>query len=171
MEIFHLFTISIATLVFIGLFIYSAVVFYSGKRKLFPPDMAPCPDGWELNEDGTCKIPTPGPKSNLGNLANTGHPIYVYDNIKNQANYSYLPTYYDIDAGRTYTGRIRPDLPLGYYTKDIPFGYDNDNPELGSVNFADPGWASYGDPYCAMKKWAKTQNIQWDGLLSYNNSC
>ena len=171
METFQLFTILIATLVFIGLFIYSAIVFYSGKNTLFPPDMAPCPDGWKLNKDGTCKIPIPGLTSNLGNLANTGHQIYIYDNIKRKSNYSYLPEYYDIATDKKYNGRIDPNLPLGYYTKDIPAGYDVENPQLGSVNFADPGWSSYGDPYCEMKKWAKTQNIQWDGLLSYNNSC
>jgi hypothetical protein len=171
METFQLFTILIASMVFIGLFIYSAVIFYSGKNKIFPPDMAPCPDGWKLNKDGTCKIPTPGPTANLGNLENTGHQIFIYDNIKDQANYSYLPTYYDIITDETYKGRIDPNLPLGYYTKDIPAGYDVENPQLGVVNFADPGWASYGDPYCAMKKWAKTQNIQWDGILSYNNFC
>ena len=171
MDIFHIFTILIAILVFLGLFIYSAVIFYTGKNRLFPPDMAPCPDGWKLNPDGTCKIPVPGPKSNLGNLANTGHKIYIYDNIHDITNYSYLPKYYDIISDTTYNGRVDPTLPLGYYTTDIPYGYDNENPQLGSVDFAHPGWASYGDPYCEMKKWAKTQNIQWDGLASYNNSC
>lgn len=171
MESFHIITILIAFLVFLGLFIYSAIIFYSGKSKLFPPDMAPCPDGWKLNSDGTCKIPAPGPTANLGNLANTGNQIYVYDNTKGKSKYSFLPKYYDIVTDETYNGRIDPRLPLGYYKTDIPHGYDIENPELGSVDFADPGWASYGDPYCAMKKWAKTQNIQWDGLLSYNNSC
>jgi hypothetical protein len=169
MESFQIITIAIASLVFLGLFLYSAIIFYSGRKTLFPPDMAPCPDGWSLNPDGTCKIPAPSPTANLGHLATTGHKIYLYDNIPD--GYSYLPTYYDIVTDETYTGKTDDKLPLGYYTADIPYGYDIDNPQKGVVDFADPGWSSYGDPYCAMKKWAKTQNIQWDGLLSYNNLC
>jgi hypothetical protein len=102
MESFHIITILIAFLVFLGLFIYSAIIFYSGKSKLFPPDMAPCPDGWKLNSDGTCKIPAPGPTANLGNLANTGNQIYVYDNTKGKSKYSFLPKYYDIVTDETY---------------------------------------------------------------------
>ena len=171
MNSFHIITILIASLVFLGLFIYSAIIFYSGKSRLFPPDMTPCPDGWKLNPDGTCQIPAPGPTANLGNLANTGRKIYIYDNIQGKSNYSYLPKYYDIATDETYIGRIDPRLPLGYYNTDIPNGYDIENPHLGKVNFADFGWSSYGDPYCAIKKWTKSQNIQWDGLSSYNNSC
>ena len=43
--------------------------------------------------------------------------------------------------------------------------------ESGSIDFTDSGWATYGDPYCTIKKWAKTQNIQWDGMASYDNGC
>jgi hypothetical protein len=171
MKLFQLFTFIIATVVFIGLFIYCAVTFYSGKQTLFPPDMAPCPDNWKMNSDGTCKIPSPGMNTNLGYLAQTGRPIYVYNNIKTGPKYSYLASYYDIATDNTYQGQHNPKLPLGYYTQDIPNGYDVKNPQKGSIDFTDQGWASYGDPYCAIKSWAKTQNIQWDGMLSYNNSC
>jgi len=171
MELFHILTIIIALLVFIGLFIYSAVIYYSGRKHLFPPDMAPCPDNWEMNRDGTCKIPAPGLNSNLGYLENTGKPIYIYNNIKDRSNFSYLSDYYDTVEYEVETGKIDAKLPMGYYTTDIPFGYDIENPQKGSINFNDPGWSTYGDPYCEIKKWAKTQNIQWDGMASYNNHC
>ena len=171
MELFHILTIIIATIVFVGLFTYSAIVYYSGRKHLFPPDMAPCPDGWDLNRDGTCQIPAPGQNANLGYLAQTGKQIYTYNNIKNRPNFSYLPSYFDTESYDTKSGQPNPKLPLGYYTKDIPFGYDIENPQKGSINFTDPGWATYGDPYCEIKRWAQTQNIQWDGMASYNNHC
>lgn len=171
MNVFHLFTLSISILVFIGLFTYSAMTFYSGKNTLFPPDMAPCPDGWKYQSDGTCKIPAPGKNSNLGYLEETGVPIYVYQNISDEPNYSYLSTYYDPTNYMTYKGQKNVHLPLGYFSGDIPYGYDTNHPEKGTINFSDPGWSSYGDPYCAIRNWAKTQNIQWDGMISYNNGC
>lgn len=169
MKLFHIFTLIISITVFLGLFVFSAVMFYTSKSKLFPPDMAPCPDNWKMNADGRCKIPAPGPKSNLGYLSKVGRPIYVYSNIDDQPHYSYLPTYYDLDEHDIIKGKIDPKLPLGYYTTDIPHGYDIETPQDGSVDFTDAGWAMSGDPYCSIKKWAQTQNIQWDGILSYNN--
>ena len=171
MTTFHLFTIIISTLIFIGLFAYSAYVFYSGKNTMFPPDMAPCPDNWKMDNDGKCKIPAPGQNTNVGYLAQTGVPVYVYKNIGETARYSYLKSYYDAIDDTHYKGEIDPNLSLGYYTKDIPYGYDVDYPEKGAIDFTHPGWASLGDPYCAIKKWAKIQNIQWDGMASYNNGC
>jgi hypothetical protein len=164
-------TITISVLVFVGLFTYSAVTFYKGKKTLFPPDMAPCPDNWKMNPDGTCKIPTPHKNANLGYLAQTGVPIFEYTNLKNEKKYTFLASYYDVITDKIYAGKTNPKLPLGYYTTDIPYGYDIDHPEEGSIDFTDKGWAYYGDPYCAIKQWAKTQNIQWDGLLAYNNGC
>lgn len=171
MNTFNFLTLFISTLIFIGLFAYSAYIFYSGRRTLFPHDMAPCPDNWKMNSDGTCKIPAPSSHANLGYLEKTGQKIYVYENIEDESNYSYLPEYYDTASYTTYKGKVDPNLPLGYYTNDIPAGYDIGNPQKGVVDFHDPGWASHGDPYCAIKKWAQTQNIQWDGMLSYNNGC
>ena len=171
MNIFYFLTFFISILIFLGLFAYSAYIFYSGKQTLFPPDMAPCPDNWSMNADGTCQIPIPSSHANLGYLAKTGRPIYMYDNITDNPNYSYLPSYYDTATYTTYTGKLVPNVPLGYYTTDIPAGYDIENPQNGNIDFTDPGWSAYGDPYCAIKQWAQTQNIQWDGMLSYNNGC
>jgi hypothetical protein len=171
MNKFHLFTLIISSIVFLGLFIYSAIIFYTSKKRLFPPDMAPCPDNWKMNADGTCKIPALGKTANLGYLAETGVPIYVYKNIGDTPTYSFLNTYFDPIDDTKYDGEIDPKIPLGYYTKDIPHGYSASHPESGSIDFTDSGWATYGDPYCTIKKWAKTQNIQWDGMASYDNGC
>jgi hypothetical protein len=171
MNTFHFLTFFVSILILLGLFVYSAIVFYSGRNTLFPHDMSPCPDNWKMNPDGTCQIPMPGPRSNLGRLGQTGQQIYIYDNDDSDATYSYLPKYYDTASFTTYQGKPATNLPRGYYKADIPAGYDVENPQKGSVNFHDPEWASHGDPYCAIKKWAQTQNIQWDGILSYNNGC
>lgn len=171
MKKFYLFTIVISVIVLFVLFVYSAIVFYNGKKTLFPPDISPCPDNWKLDDNGKCKIPSPKLNSNLGYLEKTGVPIYIYKNINDKSKYSFLSSYYDIETDETYDGEVDPNLPLGYYSKDIPYGYDNESPEKGHIDFTDPGWGSYGDPYCEIKKWAKIQNIQWDGLLSYNNKC
>jgi hypothetical protein len=171
MNIFHQLTIGISVFIFIAVFTYCAVIFYRSKSTLFPPDMAPCPDNWKMNMDGTCKIPAPGKNANLGYLEQTGRKLYVYSNLSGDPKYSYLASYYDTNTEKKVAGKPNPRLPLGYYTSDIPYGYDIQHPEKGSIDFTDMGWASYGDPYCAIKKWAKTQNIQWDGLASYNNHC
>jgi len=171
MNKFNLFTLIISSTIFIVLFTYSAVIFYTSKKDLFPPDMAPCPDNWRINPNGTCKIPPPNKNANLGYLAEIGVPIYMYKNIGKTPKYSYLDNYYDPIVNKNYDGKIDPKISLGYYTKDIPYGYNTETPEIGEIDFTHSGWASYGDPYCAIKKWSKIQNIQWDGMSSYDNGC
>lgn len=171
MNKFYLFTFIISSLVFFGLFIYSAIIFYTNRKKFFPPDIASCPDYWKVNADGTCQIPPPGKYANLGHLAETGIPIYVYKNIGDTPRYSYISSYYDPITNTTYDGEIDPKIPLGYYSKDIPYGYSIETPEKGTIDFTDSGWSRLGDPYCSVKKWAKVQNIQWDGISTYNNGC
>lgn len=179
MQLFHILTIIIAISVFIGLFIYLFVTFY-GKNKSFPSDITDCPDYWKVNSDGTCQIPKPG-EMNLGNLdavkdstgniisLSKGRQIYTYKNFKDgSTTYSYLPSYYDAVNPQLLFGKKADNLPLGYYQMDIPYGYDSDSPQTGTINFNDQGWASYGDPYCEIKKWASIHNIQWDGIANYN---
>jgi len=104
----------------------------------------------------------------IGNLKNKGHTIYTYANIDGIPNYSLLAQYYDPNDNQLYDGIEDPKLGLGYYNADIPYGYDEDNPQINEIDFTDKGWASYGDPYCEIKRWANINNIQWDGLLNYN---
>lgn len=166
MRLFHILTFIISISIFIGLFIYTFIEF-NKKNMLYPPDMANCPDYWKVNPTGSCQIPKKG-ELNLGNLESKGRQIYTYENIMNIPNYSYLPSYYDSTNDEVYYGNIESNLPLGYYNSDIPYGYDDSKPQSGYVDFEDSGWASYGDPYCEIKKWAKINNIQWDGMANYN---
>jgi hypothetical protein len=179
MQLFHILTILISLAVFIGLFIYTFIVFY--KKKSFPPDIPNCPDYWKVKPDGTCQIPKPG-EMNLGNLdehrdihgkaiPSKGRQIYGYKNSTNENNemaYSYLPYYYNPVTGAVLHGEKQSNLPLGYYQIDIPYGYDSAHPQTGIINFKDERWASFGDPYCEIKRWANKQNIQWDGIANYN---
>lgn len=167
MQFFHKLVISISILVFLGLLLYSGYVFYSNKSTLYPPDIPTCPDYWTVTQDGKCVIPKPH-DINLGNLKNKGHPIYIYKNIENIPQYSLLETYYDPNSNDLYEGELAEKLGPGYYNADIPYGYDENNPQISQIDFTDKGWASYGDPYCEIKKWANINNIQWDGMSNYN---
>jgi len=167
MKLFHILTIIISISVFIGLFIYTLVTFYS-KDLSFPHDITDCPDYWKVNKDGTCQIPKPD-EMNLGNLATKGRQIYTYVSFKDGSKtYSFLPSYYDPISSELLFGKKATNLPLGYYKMDIPYGYDSEIPESGVINFNDKGWASFGDPYCELKKWASQHDIQWDGIANYN---
>jgi hypothetical protein len=178
MKLFHILTIIISISVFFGLFIYTFIMFNT-KNKTFPPDITDCPDYWKVNDDGTCQIPKPG-ELNLGNLdavkdsngnivsSTRGRQIYMYKSSKNGTTYSYLPSYYDPISVNLLNGKPAKNLPLGYYESDIPYGYDSSAPQRGVIDFNDIGWASFGDPYCEIKRWATAHNIQWDGIANYN---
>ena len=176
MQLFHILVLVISISVFIGLFIYTAIVFYK-KDTLYPQNISTCPDYWTVNSDGTCQIPPPG-STNLGNLGSAGKQLYLYPNITaaprfNGAtsapipNISFLGSYADLSS-RVNPSPIITGKPINnaFDSNTIPYGYDVKNPT--SIDFGHPGWASYGDPYCAIQSWAKIQNIQWDGMASYN---
>jgi hypothetical protein len=173
---FHILTIIISIVVFLGLFIYTYVVYTENKNTLYPPDIANCPDFWEVNADGTCKIPQNG--RNTGNLKGVKTTLYEYDDIRGIPNLSYLSKYHDpgsrpkkASIPTRPTANLTPN-PLEsrevirYSLADIPYGYDPYNPTV--VNFTDMGWSSYGDPYCAIKQWANINGVNWDGMVSYN---
>lgn len=172
MKLFHVLTIFVSVTVFLGLFIYIAVIFYK-KEKVYPSDMTDCPDYWKIDSSGKCVIPKKN-ELNLGNLKDKGMPIYSYKHYANsqtlqemKKDYSYLPSYYNYIHPRTMYGKLETDMPLGYYQMDIPYGYDSDNPQNAVIDFNDSGWSSFGNPYCEMQKWASQHNIQWDGISSY----
>jgi len=164
MTIFHILTLVIAILIFSILLIYTGVQM-SKQKTLYAPIIPNCPDLWSLDESGNCIIPQ-DPKSNIGTLTNK--PLYLYD--KSDANftkstmtygYSFLPQI-NVD-GKLYTGSQKG---TGYFSNDIPYGFDPANPT--KINFNDPGWGSQGDPNCAMQIWAKQNGITWDGINAYS---
>lgn len=158
MDLFYKLVILISVLVFLGLFAYTAIVFYMTRDTIYPPDIMTCPDYWKITPEGRCKIPAAG-KLNLGNLGAKGHPIYVYDNIQGIPHYSLLSEYYDPVSGDLYKGRLDKTLAPGFYNADIPYGYDEENPQIDSIDFNDAGWASYGDPQKEIHRWKAVNNI------------
>jgi len=190
MQLFQIFVILISISIFIGLFIYTATIYYRGsKSKQYPPDLSSCPDYWKIMKreiDGdvrhVCQIPSIN-ELNLGGLKEKGLPLYKYSNIDGNIhnNISFLPSYYDFNDFDDIDSQIQKGYSfpnLRYYSiDDIPNGYGNayNNYNLKNfeqnnyIDFQDSGWASQGDPYCQIKNWVKINNIQWDGISNYNN--
>jgi hypothetical protein len=175
MQRFNTFTLIVASVVFLGLFIYTAVIYYNNTDTLYPRDVAQCPDFWSIDSSGACVIPTNG--INIGDLSGGPVELYTYT-FGSRTGTSYLKEY----DHPTPTLTKNPKAPLATPTKiagtkgpqiilfdiyqDIPSGYDRTNP--GVIDFEDKGWGSYGDPNCAIKKWVNQHNISWDGISNYN---
>jgi hypothetical protein len=156
MNKFHIITIIIASIVFSGLLIYIAVQYFKKDTK-YPPVIPNCPDLWKSDVNGNCIIPASG---NIGILK--GRPLYKYTDFSgSQATrgYSFLP-----EVSSPYKGM--KTSTVGYYSYDIPYGFDQSNPTV--INFNDPAWGSNGDPTCEIKKWANQNKIQWDGISVYS---
>ena len=158
MDLFYKLVLIISILVFLGLFTYTAIIFYLTRDTVYPPDIMTCPDYWKVTPEGRCKIPAVN-ELNLGNLAAKGQPIYVYDNITGVPKYSLLSEYYDPHMNQLYKGRLDETLAPGFYNADIPYGYNQETPQIDSIDFGDPGWASYGDPQKEIQRWKAVNNI------------
>lgn len=189
MQLFQILVLIVSISIFIGLFIYTAAVFYSSdKSTIYPPDLTSCPDNWKIivrtingDKRHVCQIPPPD-DINLGALKTKGLAIYNYIGIDSSGNnLSYLPNYggfYDDKGNRIYQDESGVPIPnFKYYsTDDIPEGYGNkynkykmSEIELNNyIDFQAHGWGSQGDPFCRIKNWAKINNIQWDGMSNYN---
>jgi hypothetical protein len=184
MKVFHILTLIIAFLFFVGLLSYTAIIEYlSSEPDKFPGDMTSCPDYWEIDVSGNCIIPLPGSSpNNVGELSKSQqrkYPLYKYyynnypttligGNYLEKYNYNNLSKYgetLETSGGGVYRYNIG---------RDIPAGYDLQNP--GVINFKDPQWAmkplnkGFGDPYCGIGEWAKINRIEWDSINAYYNS-
>ena len=165
MTLFHILTLVIAILIFSILLIYTGVQMFK-QKTMYPPIIPNCPDLWSIDSSGNCIIPQ-DPTSNIGTLKNK--PLYLYNtpgaNFTKSTmtyGYSFLP---QIKVGQTtYTGTLQDKK--GYFSNDIPYGFNPANPTV--INFNDPGWGSQGDPNCAMKLWSKQNGITWDGINAYS---
>jgi len=177
MKTFHVLTIIIASIILTILLIYAAIQ-SARQHTIYPPIISNCPDLWTVDDSGNCIIPS-NPNSNVGNLS--GKPLYKYEGANSNFTkstmtygYSFLPQI--IYNNTTYNGNpvMKNGEPiLGYFSYDIPHGFDPRNPTV--INFNDPGWGSHGDPNCSIIKWAKQHNITWNGLYggktSYVSNC
>ena len=134
MDLFYKLVLIISILVFLGLFTYTAIIFYLTRDTIYPPDIMTCPDYWKVTPEGRCKIPAVN-ELNLGNLAAKGQPIYVYDNITGVPKYSLLSEYYDPHMNQLYKGVLDKTLAPGFYNADIPYGYNQESRRFNlSVN-------------------------------------
>lgn len=165
MNKFHILTIVIASIILIILLIYAAIQ-SARQQTLYPPIIPNCPDLWTVDNSGNCIIPSDS-KSNIGTLS--GKPLYKYDttfvNSTMTNGYSFLPQI--TFNGTTYEGT--PTGKDGYFSYDIPYGFDPANPRV--INFNDPTWGSQGDPNCAIQLWSKQKNITWNGLTNTKMNC
>jgi hypothetical protein len=61
---------------------------------------------------------------------------------------------------------VSPDGTFDYKAIDKTHGF---NVNRDVIDFNDEKWAKTGvSNTCALKKWANTYNIQWDGITNYN---
>jgi len=110
----------------------------------------------------------------------------LLDTLLDISNISYLRSYGDPGTSSILRGKRTIPIPTDYHRgntisygsissnkiyrydicNNIPYGYTIRNP--GVIDFKDKGWATYGDPYCAIQSWAKQNNIAWDGMMAYN---
>lgn len=186
MRSFHKIVIGIAVLVAIIIYIVM-ISDYSVRDKTHPPVLTDCPDGWKAKDYGVCYLPNPtvskitdetdptkqtlkidNATNNLGNLV--GHPIYKYS-VGEKMEYSMIEKYYSLPEFRNVDGITftSPSNPVvGYYTNDIPAGYNEKAPQNNWIDFNDNGWARNGTRMCEIGRWARMHNIMWDGVSNAN---
>ena len=150
--------IGVAIIIFIltmGVFWY----FIPELNKVFPPATTNCPNGWTVNNNGTCNIPPQG-GMNLGNL--NGKPVYSLTS-------GGITTYStDINSGGMLLKDMYGNIVLGYTKLDFPGGYDISNIQTPVVDFTAPEWGETGSVLCANYIWATKNNIEWEGITNYN---
>lgn len=166
MNQFNTIVLIVASIICVFTFLY-IVINYGKRDKTFAPVVTDCPDYWTANVDGTCNIPKNG--QNMGSIQ--GHPIYYY-NMGDRKSYSLLSKFFSIPNGEVLVGTSytnKENKALGYYKTDFPAGYDENNPQIGVVNFNDIGWSKNGVSECEIKRWSKIHSIAWDGMntISY----
>jgi len=110
------------------------------------------------------------------------------DSLLDISNISYLSSYDDPGTSYSLNNTGKGNMPESYIREgglqksndtpvktqvyrydiknNIPYGYSIREPD--AIDFNDSGWASYGDPYCAIQSWVKQNGIAWDGMLAYN---
>ena len=175
MNLFHILSIIISVVVFLGLFIYTMVIYYNDVPKIFPKDMTSCPDFWTVNPNGTCQIPTPGPNNepavNIGLLeksqTDNKYTIYTYTKISDidpsgiyldktldVSNISYLSSYNDpgnflqrTKRGTNFPPSItrNPSTQTGFDSKKTVYRYDVSSNIPYGYSIHSPGDIDFND--------------------------
>ncbi len=69
METFYLIVLGIAIVVLILILTFVGLLMQTGKKNVvYPPIANTCPDGWTVDSDGSCNIPTTGSSNMNGKL-------------------------------------------------------------------------------------------------------
>ena len=150
MELFYIITMGIAIVLLILILTYFGLNLSKNTASVFPPTKNYCPDNWTTGTDGNlCAIPS------LTTATGT---------LKGNA----LPSHYN--TGLLITGSATTDYAYNttdvLNTKKTP-GYDSDNK---AIDFNDAGWGTQlqgKSSICALKNWANTNGIMWDGVSNY----
>jgi hypothetical protein len=153
MELFYMITAGIAIVLLILILTYFGLTMVKNEAAVFPPSKNYCPDGWGLGtgaDASFCAIPNLSSVS--GNLVGNSVPL----------NYN-VGSLYNIDATTNKITGYNSDVLT---TKKTP-GYDSTQQ---AINFNDAGWGSLlqgQSSICALKNWANTNGIMWDGVSNY----
>jgi hypothetical protein len=81
----------------------------------------------------------------------------------------FIPPYVAADSSSPIpanTGKIYGSDGVNTLNSSTP-GFSTNN---NSINFSNPGWASFGKTnVCAQKQWANSNLIQWDGVSNFSS--
>jgi hypothetical protein len=153
---FYLTITIIAAVILILSLTYVGVLLYSTKSTIaFPPTQSKCPDYWQIDSSGKCKVPTSANATNASGLTfNTSSPNRQLDKT----------------TPNTYTYDIRSVIDNTTYA--TPSGS-----EFSLMDVSDASWNSLsiggvdaGNALCNKARWARGTNIVWDGI-SNTNQC
>jgi hypothetical protein len=137
---YQYFIISIALTILFFFLIYMTI-FYSYPKNMYLVNTNPCPDFWELQKDGTCKINP----NNIGSMPMTQKSHFIPDN-------SPYPVYC-----------ISTDyIPFGYDQLKNPYYVDFKHNQWST-------YSGSTSRICALKAWANKNNVVWDGIHNYNH--
>ena len=157
MELFYMITAGIAIVLLILILTYFGLTMVKNEASVFPPSKNYCPDGWGLGTGGDasfCAIPDLNSDPSHPGSSLVGQSVPLNYNVG---------SLYSIDATTSkitgYNGNVLT-------TKNTP-GYDSTQQ---AINFNDAGWGSLlqgQSSICALKNWANTNGIMWDGVSNY----
>lgn len=143
MDGFYTTVLSIASIILILLLTYVGILLYYAKSdEVYPPYQKPCPDYWEIDNNGKCIYPGYNNR-NIGTLVASGDKD---ENAK----------------------KIRSDLKAPAVTPGVTTSNGN---VPDTIDFNDSKWKtvySKKNELCNKKHWASLYSIEWDGVRNTN---
>jgi hypothetical protein len=145
MELFYLIVAGVAIFVLVIILASMGLMLqYQDNQIVYPPTARTCPDYWSMDLSGNCVFPS-DTSVNVGNLDSSHAGIHP--------------------SGLTTNSPITSS-PLLY----APFAKSTTT-ITGKTSWAfDPNNTAWGtNSVCLKRQWAKTNNIEWDGISNYNS--